>query len=550
MASKVIYPPIVNSYIPAFQNGQNAVCRVYFSLSKFNSRSDFQSVHISVTKQDSGASVVYQKDAPPRYRATGIILNAEPVKVEDSTNLYYVDILAEDVKQSENDKDPWKKGWIYKIQIRLSAVNYNDATIKQASWLNAQSNNFSEWSTVCLTKVIGKSNITIPQFGYSTDDKPDEIVLYTSTLDITGTYSNEDLTEMLYSYKVKLLYENNVIEESDILYSNQYINSNQFAYTFNHNLNEGNYTLCINYETNNKFTSQEEINFLIVYHDEQDNPFQLITAETGAETSLYEEEEEGRIGLQLLLPQGKSFNGDLYIRRTSSDSNFQIWEDVKILTINKTAAAADIKLPIIYDYTAISGYQYLYGIQTINEYGNRGIIKTIDSPIVRDYCYSYLLGPGEQQLKLKFDNTITNYKVVVGDTKTDTIGGRYPFITRNGNMRYKSFNISGLISYNMDEAHLFINKDFIGRESNGLYDYVFEREFRQKVLDFLYSDEPKLFKSPTEGNIIVRLMDIQTTPNKTLNRMIYNFSLNAYEIADATMSNYLTYKITSTKITI
>jgi len=36
------------------------------------------------------------------------------------------------------------------------------------------------------------------------------------------------------------------------------------------------------------------------------------------------------------------------------------------------------------------------------------------------------------------------------ENKTDTIGSKYPFITRSGVVHYKEFSLSGLISYHMD----------------------------------------------------------------------------------------------------
>lgn len=544
MASKVIYPPTVSSYIPAFENGPNAVCRVYFSLSKFNSRADFQSVHISVTKQGSGASVVNKQDAPPRYRATGIILNAQAIQVE--SNLYYVDITSEDVKQSNNQNKSWETGWIYKIQIRLSGVNYDGVT-KQSSWINDNANNFSEWSTVCVTKVIGVNKVTIPLFNYSsTDDSANSnVVLNLSTLDITGSYSNTDTSEMLYSYQMKLLQNNEVLEDSGILYPNQYINSNQFNYLFRKALQEGDYIYEMDYETHNKYQGSIQIRFSFNHFNVKEMPLNLLSAETGAESTIYEEEEEGRVGLQLEVPAGISFFGNVCLRRASELSEYTEWEDIKIIPITHKMMAEDYKYPIIYDYTAISGIRYKYGIQMIDEYDTRGSLQVIEEPIKREYLFSYILGENEQQLKLRFDNAISNFKITVGDFKTDTIGGQYPFITRNGNMKYKTFGLSGLISYNMDEANLFLGKEFMGREAEGLYDYTYEREFRAKVLEFLYSDKPKLFKSPTEGNILVRIMDVQTDPNKTLNRMIYSFSANAHEIAEPTLKNYLEYNLTS-----
>ena len=41
------------------------------------------------------------------------------------------------------------------------------------------------------------------------------------------------------------------------------------------------------------------------------------------------------------------------------------------------------------------------------------------------------------------------------ESKVDTIGSKHPFIFRNGNVGYKEFPISGLISYLSDENDLF-----------------------------------------------------------------------------------------------
>ena len=41
-----------------------------------------------------------------------------------------------------------------------------------------------------------------------------------------------------------------------------------------------------------------------------------------------------------------------------------------------------------------------------------------------------------------------------------------------------------------------------------LYDYNLERDFREAVMNFLYEDTVKLFKSASEGNMLVKLTDI------------------------------------------
>ena len=543
MASRVLYPPTVNSYMPAFVAGSSAYCRVYFSLSKFNSSSDFKSVHISVTKQDSGASVVNTENGSNRFRATGIIIpkQGNDIVVQVAENLFYVDILNEDISNG------WTSGWIYKIQLRLSSIECELSDgIGLADWINANASNFSEWSTICVIKAIGINNITIPAFNYDSAESNanKDTTLSLSTLDITGSYSNTDNSEKLYSYKMRLLDSSNVLEESDILYSSQYINANQFAYTFKTELKQDkNYIFELEYSTNNKYNGKVKIPFQVIYAAGTVIDAVLISAETGAESLAYAEEEEGRIALQVYSPKDEIFSGNLCIRRASAADNFTKWEDIKILTVGNKKFN---EIGTIYDYTAISGIEYKYGIQSIDENtGARGILNEMKKPIKREYHYSYLLGENGQQLKLKFNNTLSNYKTAVSDTRTDTIGGKYPFITRNGNMYYKNFSINGLISYNMDENYLFVPKDFMGREVEDFYDYTYEREFRDEVLKFLYDGKPKLFKSPTEGNVLVRLTDVQATPEQAISRMIYSFSANAWEIDEPIMESFVKYNLTS-----
>ena len=57
-----------------------------------------------------------------------------------------------------------------------------------------------------------------------------------------------------------------------------------------------------------------------------------------------------------------------------------------------------------------------------------------------------------------------------------------------------------------------------------------ERRFKLEVLNWLNNGKPKLFRSPTEGNYIVRLLNVSLSPVDTLGRMLHSFSCTAYEI--------------------
>lgn len=566
MASTVLYPPVVESYTPAFvAANQNSYCRVYYSLSKFSSSvNNIKSIHFNIVKQSSGESVINKvnDEINKRYRTAGVLIVDTAAggvinPVPGHSNLYYTDILASDIRNA------WTVGWTYKIQIRFSNLGYSDyaSQMGQAAWLNTYANEFSEWSTYTLTKAIAQPEITIPAFAYSNVNTNmminanKEYSFFTSTLQLTGAYNNADASEILYSYRMKLKNVDGVVlEDTDILYANQYA-PNQFYYVFKTEFdNEQRYSLELEYSTLNDYTETLVINFQVWLIKGEMNNIILITAEDELANnilSVNEDEECGRIGLKFYTEEPGPYYGNLCIRRSDSRTNFKVWEDIYITSVETPAAAAHFKeMKPFYDYTAESGVWYKYGLQFIDTEGYRSMLIEHE-PIKREYAYSFLLGENNKQLRLIFANTVGSIKTNVGDSKLDTIGGQFPIINRNGNMKYKSFPLGGMISFNMDHDDLFTNlMDIYQYEEiaamykqghDNMYDYTRERDFREKVLQFLQDGKPKLFKSPTEGNIIVRLMDVNTTPNQTLSRLVSSFTSTAYEIAEPEISNYLHY---------
>jgi hypothetical protein len=75
-------------------------------------------------------------------------------------------------------------------------------------------------------------------------------------------------------------------------------------------------------------------------------------------------------------------------------------------------------------------------------YSNR-ILSNI---VYADFEDAFLFD-GKRQLKIKYNPKISSFKKDLLETKTDTIGGKHPFIFRNGRVYYSEFPISGLISY-------------------------------------------------------------------------------------------------------
>ena len=167
----------------------------------------------------------------------------------------------------------------------------------------------------------------------------------------------------------------------------------------------------------------------------------------------------------------------------------------------------------------------------------------IESNVVEaDFEHAFLYD-GDRQLKIKYNPKVSSFKNTILESKVETIGSKHPFIFRNGSVNYKEFPISGLISYLSDENKLFFNT-----ETDIFYDVNLtsqnihlERQFKLEVLDWLNDGKPKLFRSPSEGNYIVRLMNVSLSPTDSVGRMLHTFTCTAYEIAENIYDNLKLY---------
>jgi len=283
--------------------------------------------------------------------------------------------------------------------------------------------------------------------------------------------------------------------------------------------------------------------------------------------SVQEDSENGRAIIKVSFKE--DFADNLVIRRTSSETNFSEWEDISIKNLDLKKNA----LYIWYDYTIKSGVWYKYAIQKGESSGKRSL-AIISNPIMAIFS-DIFLNSGNKQLRIKYNPSIDSFKSNIVESKTDTIGSRYPFFNRNSMVNYKSFSIGGLITFlsdietslileeeegkliDLNDENLFISKNnLFGEEVNKLYeeyndnhnitlynDFIYERAFREEVMNFLQSNTVKLFRSTPEGNLLVKIMDINFSPDQSLGRYVYSFQATAYEVADCSIENYDKYNI-------
>lgn len=538
MAIINLYPPVIDTYQPAQIKG--SALRIYFSISDYNVYSEMKNfAQVTISDQESNLSVLDKTKYPSQ-----VMLKTIGIDNTRAIDKYYIDI---DTTDGIFNIDKF-----YKVQIRFTSTEAASVslTTPQAidAWLSENLDYFSEWSRVTLIKWIAQNAISINGVTIGTStviDLPisDETLLGKLTF-------NEESKEYLNSYRLKLYDdENNLLLDSNIIYTDKNSNDiNEFWYKLKYGLTAGdNYTLNIYYQTNSLYNNELECTLAATGNSGEDQGFVF---------SARENKEDGEILIRISRPPQTTFTGKLIIKRACDKDAFTIWEDMHTIDIDSASN-------FLYDWidqTVESGVLYKYAL--LESYNNVSYLKTYSKVlmIVLDDMY---LDIAEQQLKVQFNPQVSSFKRVINEGKIETIGSQYPYIRRNAAINYAQFPISGLISCQMDENEKFITKEDLygGKENLRKYeqfnsmevnkpfmitidnDFVYEKKFRDVVMQFLMDGKVKLFRSATEGNYLVRLTDVSFTPNQQLGRMIWTFSATANEVADNTIDNYYKYNI-------
>lgn len=358
-----------------------------------------------------------------------------------------------------------------------------------------------------------------------------------------------DSSEKVYSYNFTLKEEStgNIVDTSGTLLHNvnndTETNSSVDTWRLTKILKAGKYTLIYTIHTINGLTKTTDISFTEKNWAAGDWFLSGTLDKDSGCVSLSIDENN---------PESSLENGMWTIGRSSDKDPDNV---IYLNTIDKTYAGNNF-IDFFQDYTIEQGVTYNYYVY----HNHLGVSCSIE-PV--DFEHMFLFD-GERQLCIKYNPKIASFKSTILESKVDTIGGKYPFFFRNGNVGYKEFSISGLISGLMDEGTFIKQANGIkaGREmtpasssvdrrlltttleSSNIYQ---ERLFKTEILEWLNNGKPKLFRSPTEGNFIVRLMNVSLSPNDTLGRMLHTFNCTAYEIADCTEDNLRIYGFYSDK---
>ena len=468
----------------------------------------------------------------------------------DIENFTYVNFNI-DKKEQEKIYNTLKVGQYYKIQIAyISEIDGQDII---GYFSNAGIMKCTSYPEVSINN-LHVAAINQHQFTY------------------TGIYRQEkDVGERVYSYNFKLYDSNNeIIKESGELIHNSSddisLKESSDTFTFSLDLDSAKfYYIEYNVTTINGIVASSP-KYRIMQRLSIDPEIHAIL---NASANF----EEGYVDVYLIPEVGYSqqellATGDFILSRSCADTNYTIWDNV-----SKFELYSQIPQKKLWrDFTVEQGKKYKYAIQQYNDanlYSNR----MISNEVRADFDHAFLFD-GKRQLKIKFNPKVTSLKTNIPESKVDTIGNKFPFIFRNSQVCYKEFPIAGLISYFMDEDNLFLNEDEFIVDFSSLKNLnrqfsdaekILEKEdrlattdptnqniknervFKLKVLEWLTNGEPKVFKSPTEGNYIVRLINCSLSPETKLGRMLHNFNCTAYEIAEFNYENLNKYGFISMK---
>lgn len=528
------YPPVLESSRKAFLVGGNLT--INFQIPYTVASDDVHHIDARVIRQRDNKNLVDLDKYPD-----GIIYK------EYQGNKYFI-------IQTSDLTEEWTAGELYKIQLRFGGTILWDGYYQNpqttsgfSTWKEEQitQNTLGEWSNVMVTKAIEvpvldtgplATNIAKPTFyGNCSSPSDPESEFFFQIID----ENNEMVVESnwIQHTEDQDLWETPVALEEELSYNIKY-----------------------KIKTRNGYESD----FISTKFEIFSSPaFPIGGVTVHADTNW----EDGYNEISIELDDNIELTGNYIISRTKDGTN---WNDLQYyFFLHETPK-------IVYrDYCIESGEDYQYGFQFENRYHLRSD-RNLSEIVQCNFQHSYLYADGVQ-LKLEFNNSMNTFKHSVLSSKQDTIGSRYPTILRNGYAYYGEFPVNGLISLHQDEGQTFFK--WVDRE--GLYcgdrliapyskfeerggvressdgpaaasylsidgsistdltneNIFIERKVRESIESWLNNGEYKLFKSPTEGTMIVTLINVTMQPNQTLGRMIYSFTSTAYEIAEFSVKN-------------
>lgn len=528
----IIYPPYIADTIPAFTKD---IIKIPFSQNPAVSIDEVTCFQIQIKDYVSGELIGTIKS---KKETDNYIYNAD---TKSGMVIFHIsDLSPASAKNQIVDKQ------YYKFQMSYSdSVEYDTAI-------------FNAFSTASLGRCLGQKAPTIEIKGRQ------KRTLATDSLNIasssfTGIYTSEISSEPAYNYRFYIIdtETQDIVQDSGVQLNN--VDLDTFSSSGDKRYSQHSFALNYELEQWKRYAIVYDVTTISGYELHLKCPLikagELPIAFEGA-VNVGQDESAKENGYVQIKISGRPVKGNFELQRTSDHKHWYT------LTSFDLTELSEVDSFTWKDWSVEQGVVYYYAIrqQAQGQYSER-----LESAPIQIEFEHLFLSDGERQLKIAYNPKVSSIKDVILENKMDTIGNKYPFFFRNETVRYKELPISGLISYLTDDNELFMTNNELGlsdptQEANEndlvffssdqlaalerprttnltSYNFEAERKFKFAVLDWLNNGLPKLFRSPAEGNYIVRTTNVSLSPNEQVGRMLHSFSSTAYEIMEHSMEN-------------
>ena len=583
-----LYPPVISTFAKAFSRYNDMV--VYFSLSKYNSEADIKRVHVSVSLQTNNESALSDSTgilfSSLKYsKEEGMYYVSIPSSAMSGksflTNQYYKIQIRFDCYDASNSSDPMLMSATAKTDYLLNYQTYfsewsSVCLIRAISIPVITLKTFKEGETPAMNK--GAISVA-GTMAFTTND---------------GSLDNSE-TETMQSYKVQVLDHDkkSVLKETSTIYSGNSVSPNGINTTIDlqtlDTSESSEFVLRVVATTKNMYEVTQDYDFSLNSTIDLDTFSPKISEAVDNET--------GVVTISVKNVKSLPSGSILIKRLSSEDNFSTpelIWSGNVIGTfshtvVDNTVAAlvwyrysvqylnsAGVGSPVYYSRTIMPDFydailsrkdtsfaiRYNYSISSMKPVVNRTKVDTLggrypkfsENAILnyKQFSISGLISAESDayQTFLEKNSVFTGnmanyyetYKLHPHDSiLPDASKGDEEFsssdpdavrdLVRNDFQQWKKFDDFAPIKDNSDRSELESTTDsYLTTTQN---DWLWERKFRDELVKWLNDGEPKLYRSMTEGNMVVILTDISLTPTSNRSRFNYNFSATVYEVGDA-----------------
>lgn len=545
MANSILMPPILEFNYPSFDMEEN-IATFIGKLSINNTLKQVDHIQVKLLQQDDGKNGLNTELFPH--------------------NIYFIKNESEDIfsirlklfingvtifNNSKQNLIPT----FYKMQVRLG---YKDETqldkmykeewgqSPSTEWLDNNANLFSEWSNTAIIKTTFAPKVQILNLKLAQVNNLDNPYQL-----FNAAYETNDTTENIQAYRFELLdAQGFTIEKQELNYVKDYITPSITYQIKTYIKTQTTYVLKLTTQSTQGFV--KSVSYEIYFTDVQkDFPLKINTIIDNVNAVN-----------KIKISYDNSFKqiDKILIKRLSLSNQYNSYDDIyEIIDVKN-------KVGDIYfvDYLINSDELYIYYLQLI--YMDK-TYSSLSQPItaINSYDYTYILGENHEQFII-YSPQISALTLTKHDTFTETLGERYPYFQKIGTANYKTFGLTGNITYlAAEEEKNSIKEDTVkniyginapqeiqqliqqsygtdvGNNYINTIDYFMEKEYRDKIIDFLNNGEIKVIKSPTERLLFTRFTNVNVTPKTELSRAIYDFSINATEISNESTIDYKKY---------